>query len=59
VKDGELHVEVRDDGIGGVQADGPGLRGLDDRVAALGGQLRVQSTPGVGTVIAATLPLPA
>jgi signal transduction histidine kinase len=58
VEDGELHVHVRDDGIGGARSDGAGLLGLDDRVAALGGQLRVQSTHGGGTLIAATLPLP-
>jgi signal transduction histidine kinase len=58
VEDGELHVHVRDDGIGGARSDGAGLLGLDDRVAALGGQLRVESTPGGGTLIAATLPLP-
>jgi signal transduction histidine kinase len=58
VQEGELHVEVRDDGVGGARSDGAGLVGLGDRVAALGGQLRVRSTPGGGTLILATLPLP-
>jgi signal transduction histidine kinase len=54
---GVLGVEVRDDGIGGADPDGDGLVGLDDRVAALGGHLRIHSPPGEGTLIAATLPL--
>jgi signal transduction histidine kinase len=58
VQDGELHVEIRDDGVGGARQDGHGLLGLQDRVAALGGRLEVQSTPGAGTLVAVTLPLP-
>jgi signal transduction histidine kinase len=57
VTDGLLHVEVRDDGVGGAQPDGTGLLGLGDRLTALGGRLRVESPPGGGTRIAATLPL--
>jgi signal transduction histidine kinase len=57
VEESVLHVDVRDDGVGGARSDGPGLLGLDDRVAALGGRLRVESPPGRGTRIAATLPL--
>ena len=38
-----LRVEVRDDGIGGVDPSGHGLVGMADRVSALGGQLRVES----------------
>jgi signal transduction histidine kinase/HAMP domain-containing protein len=52
-----LHLDVRDDGVGGARPDGTGLLGLNDRVAALGGRLRVESPPGRGTRIAATLPL--
>ena len=57
--DGErLHVEVGDDGVGGADASaGSGLRGLDDRVQAFGGWLRVNSPPGQGTRILAELPL--
>ena len=57
VQDGELHLDIRDDGVGGARPDGSGLLGLDDRVAALGGRLHVESPPGEGTRIAATLPL--
>jgi len=55
---GALHVEVRDDGVGGAIRDGAGLVGLHDRVAALGGRLRVDTPLDGGTLIAATLPLP-
>jgi PAS domain S-box-containing protein len=57
VEDGTLHVEVRDDGVGGADTGGHGLVGMDDRVTALGGTLRVESPPGQGTVVYATLPL--
>jgi signal transduction histidine kinase len=57
VENGELHLDICDDGIGGARADGTGLLGLNDRVAALGGRLRVESPRGEGTRIAATLPL--
>ncbi|HET7443440.1 MAG TPA: PAS domain S-box protein [Solirubrobacterales bacterium] len=53
---GRLVVEVRDDGPGGAQADGGGLRGLADRVAALGGELEVESPAGAGTVLRAEIP---
>ena len=57
VEDSVLHLDVRDDGVGGARPDGTGLLGLNDRVAALGGRLRVESRWGRGTRIAATLPL--
>jgi signal transduction histidine kinase len=57
VDDRVLHVEVFDDGVGGARPDGHGLLGLDDRVNALGGVLRIESPPDGGTRIAATLPL--
>ena len=53
-----LHVEVRDDGVGGADPDGGGLLGLRDRISAMGGVLYVESPPGHGTRIAARLPLP-
>jgi signal transduction histidine kinase len=59
VEDGMLHVEVRDDGIGAADPDGHGLVGIADRVTALGGRLEIDSPPGDGTLLAATLPLPA
>jgi signal transduction histidine kinase len=58
VEDGELSVEVRDDGIGGADPEGHGLVGLGDRVTALGGRLQVESPSGGGTVLVAALPLP-
>jgi signal transduction histidine kinase len=52
-----LLVEVRDDGVGGADpARGSGLRGLHDRVAAIGGWLSVTSPLGQGTVVQAWLP---
>ena len=52
-------VEIRDNGSGGANlTSGTGLRGLVDRIEALGGELRVQSSPRRGTVIRAELPLP-
>ena len=53
-----LFVEVADDGVGGaVIGGGTGLRGLADRVEALGGRLDVDSLPGLGTRVTAELPL--
>ena len=50
-------VEVADDGVGGADdAGGSGLRGLADRVEALGGQLRISSPLGTGTTISAVIP---
>jgi signal transduction histidine kinase len=58
--DPETHrvtVEVADDGAGGADmAAGSGLRGLDDRAAALCGELSLISPPGGGTTIRAVLP---
>jgi signal transduction histidine kinase len=55
--DGEVFVEVADDGVGGADpAIGSGLRGLLDRVAALGGSLEVESQPGEGTTVRAAIP---
>jgi signal transduction histidine kinase len=53
-----LSVEVTDDGVGGaVIGAGTGLRGLADRVEALGGRIDVESPPGLGTRVTAELPL--
>ena len=57
VEDGTLAVQVRDDGRGGVRADGSGLVGLADRLAALHGRLWVESPADGGTLIAAAIPL--
>lgn len=53
-----LHIAVSDDGIGGADENGPGLRGLRDRVETAGGIFRVESAPGRGTRVFATVPLP-
>ena len=56
-RNGSLVVCVSDDGVGGARpADGSGLVGMTDRVAALGGSLSVESPPGGGTVVTAELP---
>ena len=49
-------VEIGDDGVGGADPNGSGLRGLADRVAALDGRLQVHSPAGQGTRITAELP---
>ena len=52
-----LVVEVIDDGIGGADTErGSGLRGLADRVEALGGRLRIWTPRGGGTRVRAELP---
>jgi signal transduction histidine kinase len=54
---GTLRVWVTDDGAGGAALDkGHGLRGLDDRLHAIGGRLRVTSPDGGPTTITAELP---
>jgi signal transduction histidine kinase len=54
---GYLAIEVRDDGIGGADlGGGSGLRGLEDRVAALDGSLSVSSVPETGTTVQARIP---
>jgi PAS domain S-box-containing protein len=55
--DDRVIVEVTDDGVGGaVLTRGSGLRGLADRVGALGGRVIVNSPPSAGTTIRATIP---
>jgi signal transduction histidine kinase len=57
-EDGGLVVEVLDDGVGGASGErGSGLRGLEDRVEALGGHVQVWSPKGGGTRIRAEIPL--
>jgi PAS domain S-box-containing protein len=54
-----LTIDVRDDGVGGAELDaGGGLRGLEDRVAALDGSLHVVSPPGAGTHLHAEIAVP-
>ena len=58
-RDGELTVVIADQGSGFVDRgpSGTGLTNLRDRVEALGGRLRVESTPGRGTRVCAHLPV--
>jgi signal transduction histidine kinase len=54
---GSLRIEVGDDGVGGARpAAGAGLRGMAERIEALDGRLRVESSPGQGTLLVAELP---
>lgn len=56
-RDGALVLRVDDDGRGGASLNPTGgLTGLADRVAALGGILAIDSAPGAGTTVEATLP---
>ena len=56
--DAAVVVEVADDGAGGADpAGGSGLRGLADRVEALGGALEVVSPAGTGMSLRAEIPV--
>ena len=58
VSHGAVRVQVVDDGVGGADvAGGTGLRGLADRVEALGGRLSVESPQAAGTRLIAEIPL--
>jgi signal transduction histidine kinase len=60
IRSGELHLAIRDDGIGGADtAKGSGLIGLVDRVEACGGTMRVFSEPDAGTSLDARIPIDA
>ncbi len=54
--DGHLILTIADDGIGGADAEGQGLRGLSDRAEAVGGSLSVGVSDRGGSVIRAELP---
>jgi signal transduction histidine kinase len=56
-ENGAVLVDVADDGVGGADvAGGTGLRGLHDRVAAVDGELTIESPPGAGTRLRARIP---
>jgi signal transduction histidine kinase len=59
VRDGQLLLEVTDDGVG-VPEDGrrSGLANLQGRAAELGGELTVNGAPGLGTQLTWRVPLP-
>jgi signal transduction histidine kinase len=53
-----LRIEVGDNGVGGADAThGSGIRGLQDRVAAIGGTLAIESPTGQGTLAIAVIPI--
>ena len=58
VHDDTLTIRVQDDGVGGARADGPGLLGLADRLAVVGGRLLVETPAAGGTLVVAAVPLP-
>ena len=59
---GQLSFEIRDDGVGydaeRPRSSGQGLTNMSDRIAAVGGNLTFESTPGRGTSVRGTLPIP-
>ena len=57
MEDGELRVQVSDDGVGGADEQGSGLVGLGDRLAVLEGTLRVESPADGGTRVVAVIPV--
>ena len=59
---GRVRFEVRDDGVGfnpATTARGAGLTNLRDRLDAVGGVLEITSSPGAGTRVAGSIPIPA
>lgn len=55
--DGRLRLDVEDNGVGGASMTaGSGLRGLADRVEALGGWISISSPPGRGTRVWVEVP---
>ena len=60
--DARLHVKIRDDGNGfdphAIPAGHYGLRGMRERIFALGGELTVESEIGKGTMLSFTVPIP-
>lgn len=56
-RDDMIVASITDDGRGGADPSGSGLQGLTDRLAVRGGRLRVESPPGAGTRLVATVPV--
>jgi len=57
-RNGSLVLSIRDDGVGGAHPGrGSGLVGLQDRVEALGGTIKIDSSAGSGTCVVVTLPI--
>ena len=57
---GHVTVSVTDDGAGfdtGSTTQGSGLRGIEDRLDALGGTVRIESSMGTGTTVGGSVPI--
>ncbi|MGY6517633.1 MAG: sensor histidine kinase [Lysobacteraceae bacterium] len=57
-EDGEAVLSIRDDGRGGAGESGNGIRGMRERIEALGGRLRLESPARAGTRVLLCLPGP-
>jgi signal transduction histidine kinase len=58
LRGGELQLAITDDGIGGARfGAGSGLAGLQERAAALGGRMEIDSASGRGTRLGAAIPI--
>ena len=59
--DGNCHVEICDDGVGGAtpRSDSSGLAGLRDRIGAVHGTMEILSPPSAGTILRAAVPIEA
>jgi signal transduction histidine kinase len=58
LEEGEVTVLIADDGTGGAEpAAGSGLKGVADRIEALGGRLQINSPVGRGTRLLAGIPI--
>ena len=55
-ENGYLRLVIADDGVGGADAAGTGLRGIADRAETIGGHLSVRERQGAGTIVIAELP---
>jgi two-component system sensor histidine kinase DesK len=52
-----IHMQISDNGRGGLAAHGNGVSGMRERVRALGGSLSIDSPPRRGTVLSIHVPL--
>ena len=55
--DGQLRIQVADDGVGGADREGSGFLGLGDRLAVHDGTLSVESRAEGGTRVVAAIPV--
>ena len=55
-QDEEIVLRIVDDGRGGAIVPGNGLAGMRERIEAVGGTLRIDSTPGQGTRVLMQVP---